>query len=452
MTTHNNMLAYMLADTRRHVSTYVDGKRYWWLASLSGPLVPMLSVAAYLHTAWTLCLLVPLIYILGWIPMADSIFGEDAHNPPESAVPQMASDRFYTRLIYADVALLYANFLIAAWFVGTQALPLWALLAFTLGVALTSADAILIGHELGHKQNRLDQLTARVALALVGYGHFTIEHNRGHHVHMATPEDCASSRMGESVYRFACRELPGALLRGWRLERQRLAKLGHNALSIRNEILQTGTLTLAIAVALVAAFGPKLLVFVLLHHLYAWYGLTQANYVEHYGLLRQKLPSGRYEPPQPRHSWNTNHIYSNLISFHLQRHSDHHAHPTRPYQVLRDQPDLPRLPSGYPGCFGLAMIPSLWFKTMDPRLLAWAEGDITKVNVDPARRGELYARYGAAFDSEGDSGGDWAGDSNGSISNISRPSVPRLDAISASARSPMAARSVGVETSLAKAA
>jgi alkane 1-monooxygenase len=430
--------------TDLHASDYVDGKRYWWLASLSGPLVPMLSVAAYLQTGWALCLLIPLLYILGWIPMADSIFGEDTHNPPEAAVPQMASDRFYTRLIYSDVALLYANFLVAAWFVGTHALPLWALLSFTLGVALTSADAILIGHELGHKRGRLDQLTARIALALVGYGHFIIEHNRGHHVHMATPEDCASSRMGESVYRFACRELPGALLRGWRLEKQRLAKLGHGALHARNEILQTGALTVAIAIALVAMFGPKLLLFVLLHHLYAWYGLTQANYVEHYGLLRQKLANGRYEPPQPHHSWNTNHVYSNLISFHLQRHSDHHAHPGRPYQVLRDLPDLPRLPSGYPGCFGLAMIPSLWFKTMDPKLLAWAGGDITKVNVDPAKRAELYARYGAmACSEEG---------SSGSTNCSSRPSVPRFDASNANARSPMAARSAGAATSLAKAA
>ena len=421
---------------------YVDRKRYWWLASLTGPLVPVLSMAASLLMHSWLPLLVPLLYILGWIPLADSIFGEDAHNPPDEAVPQLASDRFYQRLLYVDVALLYGNFLLAAWFVGTHALPVWAWLGFTLGVALTSADAILIGHELGHKQNRLDQLMGRIALALVGYGHFTIEHNRGHHVHMATPEDCASSRMGESVYRFACRELPGALRRGWSLEKQRLAKLNRKAWSRHNEILQTGALTVTVAAALTMIFGLWMLAFVLLHHLYAWYGLTQANYVEHYGLLRQKLPNGRYEPPAPRHSWNTNHIYSNLISFHLQRHSDHHAHPLRPYQVLRDFGDLPRLPSGYPGCFGLAMIPSLWFKTMDAKLLEWAGGDITQCNVDPARRDELYARYGAAAQPA----------SEGSMSSMSRPSVPRLDATNSSARAPMAEPSSEGGNNLAKAA
>jgi alkane 1-monooxygenase len=111
--------------------------------------------------------------------------------------------------------------------------------------------------------------------------------------------------------------------------------------------------------------------------------------------MRQKLANGRYELPEPRHSWNTNHIYSNLISFHLQRHSDHHANALRPYQALRDFADLPRLPSGYPGSFGLASIPWLWFRVMDPKLLQWAGGDIRKVNVDPAKRAKLYAKYGA---------------------------------------------------------
>jgi alkane 1-monooxygenase len=213
---------------------------------------------------------------------------------------------------------------------------------------------------------------------------------------------------------------------------------------VHNEILQAGTLTLAVAATLVAMFGVSMLGFVLLHHVYAWYGLTQANYVEHYGLLRQKLANGRYEAPAPRHSWNTNHIYSNLISFHLQRHSDHHANPLRPYQVLRDSADLPRLPSGYPGCFGLAMIPALWFKAMDPRLLDWAGGDISKINVDPARRDELYARYGAASQP--------AAASTGSINDISRDSAPRLAATSSSARPPIAARSSGCDSSLNRAA
>jgi alkane 1-monooxygenase len=148
------------------------------------------------------------------------------------------------------------------------------------------------------------------------------------------------------------------------------------------------------AAALIAAFGWRVAPFLAIHHLYAWYGLTQANYVEHYGLLRQKLPTGRYETPAPRHSWNTNHIFSNIMSFHLQRHSDHHANVLRPYQALRDFDDLPRLPSGYPGCFGLAMFPRAWFKVMDPKLLDCCGGDLNKANIDPEKRAALFAKYG----------------------------------------------------------
>jgi alkane 1-monooxygenase len=232
-------------------------------------------------------------------------------------------------------------------------------------------------------------------MGLVGYGHFRVEHNRGHHVHVATPEDHVSARMGESIYAFALREIPGAFRRGWLLEKERLDRAGLSAWSLHNEILLSWALTLAIAFGLIAAFGPIIIPFLLVHHVYAWYGLTQANYVEHYGLLREKLPSGRYELPEPRHSWNTNHIYSNLISFHLQRHSDHHANALRPYQALRDFENLPRLPSGYPGCFALAMIPPLWFRVMHPKLMDWAGGDIARINVHPPKRAQLYAQCGA---------------------------------------------------------
>ena len=148
-----------------------------------------------------------------------------------------------------------------------------------------------------------------------------------------------------------------------------------------NEILQGFALTLVVAAALIALFGWKVTPIIVAHHFLGWYALTQANYVEHYGLLREKLPNGRYQPVEPRHSWNTNHIVSNLMTLHLQRHSDHHANPMRPYQSLRDFDDIPRLPNGYTGMFGLAAIPPLWFRVMDPKTLAWAGGDISKLNM-----------------------------------------------------------------------
>lgn len=378
-----------------HTIRYVDGKRYLWLASLTAPIIPMAGVALYFATGGNpLATAFPLLYTFVLVPILDAIFGEDTHNPPEEIVPLLAKDNYYRFLLYVGIVLLFVDFLVVAWFIGTQPLPWWAYLVLTLGTGFASADAILIGHELGHKSSRADRTAAQIVNGLVGYGHFCIEHNRGHHVHVATPQDSVSSRMGESIYKFVLREIPGAFRRGWGLERERLQKLGRPVWSLSNEILTSWLLTLVIAAALLATFGWIMVPFLVIHHFYAWYGLTQANYVEHYGLMRRKLESGRYELPEPRHSWNTNHIYSNLISFHLQRHSDHHANSLRPYQALRDFADLPRLPSGYPGSFGLAMIPPLWFRVMDPKLVKWAGGDLRKVNVDPAKRARLYAKYG----------------------------------------------------------
>jgi alkane 1-monooxygenase len=387
-------MAFVAQTAAGQFIRYVDGKRYLWLMSLTGPVIPMLSVAWYLNSGHLIATAFPLIYTFAIVPLLDFLMGEDSHNPPEEIVPVMARDNYYRVLLYVAIGLLFVDFFFVASFIATHALPWWSYLVLTLGTGFSSSGAILLGHELGHKQSLLDRVAAQVVNGLVGYGHFCIEHNRGHHVNVATPEDCVSARMGESIYRFMMREIPGALRRGVMLERERLQKLSKSFWSVHNEILASWLLTTAIASALLFAFGWILLPFLLIHHFYAWYGLTQANYVEHYGLLRQKLPSGRYELPEPRHSWNTNHIYSNLVSFHLQRHSDHHANALRPYQALRDFKGVPRLPSGYPGCFGLAAIPPLWFKVMDAKLMDWAGGDLSKVNVEPKRKERLYAKYG----------------------------------------------------------
>jgi alkane 1-monooxygenase len=160
-------------------------------------------------------------------------------------------------------------------------------------------------------------------------------------------------------------------------------------------MLQSYAVTVLLQVGLILAFGWVMLPFLAVHNLVAWWQLTSANYVEHYGLLRQRLPDGTYERPQPHHSWNTNHLVTNLATFHLQRHSDHHAYPSRRYQSLRHFEQLPQLPSGYFGMFPLAYVPALWFRVMDARLLALPHvlGDLSRVNIDPHRREAICARY-----------------------------------------------------------
>ena len=147
--------------------------------------------------------------------------------------------------------------------------------------------------------------------------------------------------MGESIYRFMFRELPGAFFRAWDLEAERMQRQGRSIWSLDNEIVQAGLLTLALYGGLIALFGPAMVPVLLLVAFWGAFQLTSANYIEHYGLVRQQLANGRYEPCQPRHSWNSNHIVSNLVVFHLQRHSDHHAHPTRSYRGLHSTAVVP---------------------------------------------------------------------------------------------------------------
>lgn len=376
---------------------YRDGKRALWFLSFSFAFVAPLTIALYYWTGgnpWTA--LFPLAFIYAFIPLLDLVVGEDPFNPPEEVVPQMAADPYYRRLLHASVPVFYLSLFAAIWFAGTATLPVWAFVALAAGFGLVHGNVITIGHELGHKNNATDRLLGQIVNAVVGYGHFCIEHNRGHHVWVSTPEDPASARLGESIYAFALRELPGSFRRGWAQEIERLKRKGLSPWSFQNEILQSYAITLAVAAVAISLFGPKMIAFLAIHNFLGWYGLTQANYVEHYGLARQKRANGKYEPVEPRHSWNTNHIVSNLMLFHLQRHSDHHANAQRPYQALRNFPDLPRLPSGYPGSFALAAIPPLWFRVMDPKVLDWAGGDLSKTNICPRNRERILRKYGRA--------------------------------------------------------
>ena len=363
---------------------FTDKKRWQWLWGLTLVLVPLASIGAFM--VWPsapVWLLFPLLFFYGFVPLADAIVGGDTNNPPEAVVPSMSKDGFYEILVYCLIPGHYVLFIAAIWAIVALSPPLWASAGLVFGVALINGNTINIGHELGHKTDKRNRFFAKLALGLSGYGHFTMEHNRGHHVMVATPEDCASARLGESLYAFALRELPTTLVRGWRHEARRLRANGLPIIHWRNDILQVYALSLALTALLVAWLGWIALPFILAHHFLNWCALTLANYIEHYGLLRKKLPNGKYEPCAPHHSWNSNHHVSNLMLLHLQRHSDHHANPMRPYQALRDFDNVPSLPSGYPGCILLAGIPPLWFRVMDPKVLEWGEGDLANINVCP---------------------------------------------------------------------
>ncbi|MGB5257305.1 MAG: alkane 1-monooxygenase [Woeseiaceae bacterium] len=375
---------------------YMDRKRWMWLLSVAYPLQPFIAIWLHHRTGSELWFLVMLLSNYVVLPLLDWVIGQDTNNPPEEIVIQLDRDPYYRRLTYLVVPLHFVTLFGSAGYALTQPLSWWAFALLAILAGLTAGLAINTAHELGHKNSKFEKLLARAALAVAGYGHFCVEHNRGHHKHVSTPQDPASSRMGESIYRFAAREIPGAFRRAWQFEKERLAQRHKPLWHFSNPILQSYALTAAIGLVLIVLFGWRALPFLLIHNLFAYWQLTSANYVEHYGLLRDKDGSGRYERCQPHHSWNSNHILSNLVLFHLERHSDHHTHPLRRYQSLRHYENLPTLPNGYFGMYVLAYIPSLWFRVMDKRLMALphVQGDPDRVNVDPRARSSICRTWG----------------------------------------------------------
>jgi alkane 1-monooxygenase len=210
-------------ETGQPVS-YVDGKRYLYFMSVFWPTIPTLSVIAYYTTGGNvLTTLIPVLFIFGLVPLVDAIIGEDLNNPPEEVVNDMANDQFYRILVMSTVPLFWISFISTAWMVGTENLPWWSILALVIGVGTTNGSCLTTGHELGHKHPAWERWLARVVLAPVAYGHFYVEHNRGHHRRVASFEDPASSRLGESFWAFLPRTVLGSLRSAWHLERGRLA-------------------------------------------------------------------------------------------------------------------------------------------------------------------------------------------------------------------------------------
>ncbi|AXQ31332.1 alkane 1-monooxygenase [Solimonas sp. K1W22B-7] len=382
-----------LRSTMGETGAWRDGKRWWWLLS---PALPLLGVASVLGVllggSGLLLWLMPLVFY-GLVPLLDWVIGTDPVNAPESAVGALEQDRYYRRIVYAYIPSQYAATILGAWLAVHGGLAWWELLGLVVTAGMANGVGINTAHELGHKTHALERWLAKFTLAPVAYGHFCIEHNKGHHKNVATAEDPASARMGESFWAFLPRTVIGSIRSAWRIEAARLQRSGQRAWSAGNENLQAWGMTVVLFGAITAWLGPWALLFLLVQAAYGAALLEVVNYLEHYGLLRLRDANGRVERCQPRHSWNSNHVMTNLLLYQLQRHSDHHANPTRRYQALRHFEDSPQLPSGYASMVLVAYFPPLWFRLMDPRVVAHHRGDLTRANLQPSRRWQLLAKW-----------------------------------------------------------
>ena len=362
------------------VTPWRDTKRPLWPLALVVPALPFaaLLLATVTGSPWAWWL-TP-VFILGVIPVIDLLVGDDRANPPEEMVPALQASPYYRWITYLFLPAQYAALAVtcAAWTANPGAAGAAGLL---LTAGLVNGIAINTAHELGHKRERVERWLSKIALAPTGYGHFFVEHNRGHHVRVATPDDPASSRLGESYWRFWPRTVAGSLRSAWRLETSRHRLRGRSPWRPHNDILNAWAMTVALFAALVAGFGPGVLPFLVLQAVVGFSVLEAVNYLEHYGLLRARNAAGRPERVDPRHSWNSDRLTTNVFLFQLQRHSDHHANPLRRYQALRSFDVSPQLPAGYATMLLIALIPPLWRRVMDHRVLAHYGGDATLANT-----------------------------------------------------------------------
>ncbi|MDM4768086.1 alkane 1-monooxygenase [Pelomonas sp. SE-A7] len=344
-----------------------DPKRWWWLLSPALPLLVASHLLRFIESGQTRWLFLMSLFMYGVVPLMDALLGLDKGNPPESATAELAGSVWYRAIVVAYVPSQLAATGLGAWIAATLPLDGWQWLGLVLSVGGINGIAINTAHELGHKQPRWERALALVTLAPVAYGHFFVEHNRGHHRRVATREDPASARLGESFWAFLPRTVLGSLRSAWQLDRR--------------QCLQAWALSLVLYAGLVAWLGLAVLPFLLVQAAYGISLLEVVNYIEHYGLLRSRGADGRVQRCGPEHSWNSDHRVSNLFLYQLQRHSDHHAHPGRRYQLLRHFDSSPQLPMGYAGMLLLAYLPPLWFRVMDPRVLAHYGGDRRRANL-----------------------------------------------------------------------
>jgi alkane 1-monooxygenase len=240
---------------------------------------------------------------------------------------------------------------------------------FAIGL-LTGGGGINIAHELMHRSRAYERAAAEVLMASASYTHFCIEHVHGHHRHVATPLDAASSRLGESLYAYLPRTFIGGFRSAWRIEAERARRLGIAWWSPRHRMTRY-LATQAILYIGLLAISPLAVIFWAGQGLFAAVLLETINYVEHYGLQRREVSPGRYERVQPWHSWNSAHRLTNWLLFNLQRHSDHHFLASRTYPQLRHYDNVPQLPAGYATMILIALVPPLWRRMMDTRVAEW---------------------------------------------------------------------------------
>ncbi|MBS1946994.1 MAG: alkane 1-monooxygenase [Bacteroidetes bacterium] len=310
-----------------------------------------------------------LIYAWAIIPALELLLKPDHKNLSSGEEAAAMENKWYDFILYTIVVLQVPILFLFFHSMQDQFLSLPDKIARigTMGL-LCGTFGINVGHELGHRTKKYEQWLAKTSLLTSLYMHFFIEHNKGHHKNVATPEDPSSARMGEAVYLFYFRTIYFSYVHAWKIANSEMRKKNKPLIDLQNEMIQYHLIETAMLFLIGFLFGLKIMAFFLIAAFIGILLLETVNYIEHYGLSRKKIADGKYERPIPHHSWNSDHVIGRLMLFELSRHSDHHYLASRKYQILRHHEKSPQMPTGYPGMMILSLVPPLWFYVMNRKI------------------------------------------------------------------------------------
>lgn len=327
----------------------------------------VLSYFAFTSTGWWIA--APLLYAWVFIPFLELLLPANPSNLSEQEASLVKEDKLYDFWLYIIVPIHYYGIYLFLYSFQQTITPVEiAGRIFVMGL-LCGSFGINVAHELGHRKTPFEKTLAKILLLTSLYMHFYIEHNKGHHKNVSTPEDPSSARKGETVYAFYIRSVFSGLASAWKIAASDQKKKNKPVWSLSNEMIQFFIFQILFVSLIYWYAGLTVTLYYTAAAVIGFLLLETVNYIEHYGLQRRKTETG-YERAMPEHSWNSDHVIGRLMLFELSRHSDHHYMASKKYQLLQHHENAPQMPTGYPGMMILALVPPLWFSIMHPKLKA----------------------------------------------------------------------------------
>ncbi|MGC6422351.1 MAG: alkane 1-monooxygenase [Flavobacteriaceae bacterium] len=316
------------------------------------------------------------VYAFVCIPIVEILVAERQADYTPEEVSNRRLNALFDWMLYGNIPVTFGLLTWGLWDLHAASYDTYEIVGkvFSLGVLL-GTNGINVAHELGHRSSLAERSLAKMLLCPSLYMHFYIEHNFGHHKNVSTPEDPATARRKQSVYHFWFHSIVGQYRNSWKLQTQLLKNKGEHFFSWHNDMLFYVLFQSLYLLVVYFTLGTMGVLFAVFIAVVSFLLLETINYIEHYGLERKKLASGRYERVQAHHSWNSNHIVGRMVLYELTRHSDHHYRANKKYQILENKPSSPQLPYGYPSSMVLSMIPPLWFRKMDGILDQYQQQD-----------------------------------------------------------------------------